>query len=250
VTSPGDWALLGGAGVLAGAVGSAGGITSLISYPALLAVGVRPLPANVTNAVALVGSFTGSALGSRPELAGQLPWLRRWAALIALGSGTGVALLLLTPDRVFTRVVPYLLVAAVVALVLQPRLSRRRSGPAAGTPLVLGTGIFAMAVYSGYFGAGSGVMVLALLLVLHDDRVPLANALKNMLLGFADLVAALAFAFFGPVHWTAALPLFVGLVAGSTLGPSLTRRVPGTAVRLFAGAAGLGLAVWFWVTPH
>ena len=194
-----------------------------------------------------MGSFTGSAVGSRPELAGQLPWLRRWAALIALGSGTGVALLLLTPDRVFTRIVPFLLVAAVVALLLQPRISRWR---ATSNRFVLGGGILAMAVYSGYFGAGSGVMVLALLLLTHDQRVPMANALKNMLLGFADLVAAIAFALFGPVHWAASLPLFLGMVAGSMVGPALTRRVPGAAVRLFAGAAGLGLAVWFWVSPH
>jgi uncharacterized protein len=247
VPSPADWGLLVGAGALAGTVGSAGGITSLVSYPALLAVGIRPLPANVTNAVALVGSFTGSAVGSRPELAGQLPWLRRWVLLLALGSGAGVALLLNTPDRVFTRVVPYLLVAAVVALLAQPYVSRWRVAPGPNNRVALGAGILAMALYSGYFGAGSGVMVLALLLLTHDQRVPLANALKNMLLGFADLVAAIAFALFGPVHWGATLPLFLGLVAGSMVGPGLTRRVPGIAVRLFAAAAGLGLAIWLWV---
>jgi uncharacterized protein len=250
VTSPANWVLLLGAGALAGLVGSAGGITSLVSYPALLAVGIRPLAANVTNVVALVGSFAGSALGSRPELAGQLGWLRRWAPIVTLGTAGGVALLLLTPGGVFTRIVPFLLVAAVVALVLQPHLARWQNSPSAASPVVLAVGILAMSVYSGYFGAGSGVMVLALLLLTHEERVPLANALKNMLLGFSNLVGAIAFALFGPVHWSAALPLFLGLVAGSRLGPAVARRVPGAAVRWFAAAAGLGLAAWFWVAPH
>ena len=81
MTSAADDVVLLAAGFLGGAVGSAGGITSLISYPALLAIGIPPLPANVTQAVAFVASLPGSALGSRPELRGQGPWLRRWAGI-------------------------------------------------------------------------------------------------------------------------------------------------------------------------
>src|ERR1022692_3666013 len=103
-----DAALLLSAGVLAGMVGSAGGTASLISYPALLAVGIAPLAANVTNAVAFVASWPGSALGSRPELRGQARCLRRWAPLAAAGGAAGAALLLLTPAGVFDRVVPFL----------------------------------------------------------------------------------------------------------------------------------------------
>jgi uncharacterized membrane protein YfcA len=249
VTSPSDAALLVGAGGLAGMVGSAGGITSLISYPALLAVGIRPLPANVTNAVALVGSFSGSALGSRPELTGQWRWLRRWAVLIAVGSGAGVALLLLTPDKVFARIVPYLLVLAAIALLLQPRISSWRERRPGSNRVLLPAGLLAVSVYSGYFGAGSGVMVLALLLVAVDAHLPTANALKNMLLGFADVVAAIAFAIFGPVHWWEALSLGVGLLAGSAIGPAVTRRLPATLLRVLVAMAGIGLAVWLWVNP-
>jgi uncharacterized protein len=249
VVSAGDIALLAGAGVVAGAFGSAGAITSLISYPALLAVGIPPLPANVTNAVALVGSFSGSALGSKPELEGQWPWLRRWAPLIGAGSAAGVALLLATPDRLFGRIVPYLLVVAAAALLFQPRIATWRARRGAGRGgVLLPIGIVAMAIYSGYFGAGSGVMVLALLLATVEGDLPRANALKNMLLGFADLVAALAFIVFGPVHGVPAAVLGAGLLLGSSLGPSFTRRVPGTVVRVLAAGAGIGLAVWFWVT--
>lgn len=122
-TSIADAVLLLGAGTLAGAVGSAGGITSLVSYPALLAVGIRPLPANVTQAVAFVANWPGSALSSRPELQGTGAWLRRWAPLIAAGGAGGVALLLCVPAGVFSRVVPFLLAFASFALLLQPRIS-------------------------------------------------------------------------------------------------------------------------------
>ena len=129
-----DAALLLGAGVLAGAVGSAGGITSLISFPALLAVGLAPLPANVTQAVAVLASWPGSALGSRPELRGRASFVRRWALLIAVGGAAGVALLLCAPAQVFEYVVPYLLVLASCAMLFQPRVTawHKRSFPNGG----------------------------------------------------------------------------------------------------------------------
>ena len=232
-------------------MGSAGGITSLISYPALLAVGIAPLPANVTNAVALVASFPGSALGSRLELKGQGRWIRRWALTAMLGGVAGVALLLLTPDRVFNRIVPYLLASAALVLLAQPRISRwheRRLHQ--GNRYLLPVGLFAVCVYSGYFGAGSGVMVLALLLLTVNQEFPRANALKNMILGVADVVAAAGFLLFGPVHVEAALFLGTGLLVGSFFGPSVARRVPGNVMRVLAALLGLGLAVWLWVVPR
>ena len=250
MTSPADDVLLLAAGVLAGAVGSAGGITSLISYPALLAIGIRPLPANVTQSVAFVTCLPGSALGSRPELRGQGPWLRRWAALTAAGGAAGVALLLCTPGHVFGRIVPFLLALASLVLLLQPWISRwqeRHIG--ARNRLVLPCGLFAVSVYGGYFGAGSGVMVLALLLVTVDQGLARANALKNVILGVADVVAAIGFAIFGPVRWAAAVPLGLGLFVGSRFGPSVTRRVPGALIRVAAAMAGLGLAVELWLFP-
>jgi uncharacterized membrane protein YfcA len=103
-------------------------------------------------------------------------------------------------------------------------------------------------VYSGYFGAGSGVMVIALLLLTVDQDFANANALKNMILGVADFVAALGFAIFGPVHFAAALVLLGGLVIGSYFGPSLTRRAPASVMRSVAATLGVGLAVWLWVS--
>jgi len=178
------------------------------------------------------------------------PWLRRWALLTAIGAAGGTALLLSTPAGVFGRVVPFLLVFASVSLLLQPVVTAwQEKHLSRGNRFLLPCGLFAAAVYSGYFGAGAGIMVLGLLLVTVDQHLARANALKNMILGVADVVAAIGFALFGPVHWTAAVPLAVGLLAGSTVGPSVTRRIPGNVLRVVIAMAGLGLAVRLWVAP-
>jgi uncharacterized protein len=250
VTSLPEDALLLAGGVLAGTAGSAGGITSLISYPALLAVGIPPLAANVTQAVAFVACLPGSALGSRPELRGQGPFLRRWAVFMAVGSTAGVALLLTTPGHLFGRIVPFLLAFGAIALLLQPRIAAWQDrGPNRRSPLIFIGGLAVVSVYNGYFGAGSGVMVLALLLLTVDRDLARANALKNVLIGLADVVAAVGFILFGPVHWDAAVPLAAGLLVGSRIGPSVTRRVPANLLRVSVALVGLGLAIRLWIVP-
>src|SRR4051794_40558905 len=104
-----DTAALVAAGVAAGLVGTAGGITSSVSYPALLATGLPALPANIANNIALVACWPGSALASQPELRGRGTWLWRWSLVALAGGGTGAALLLLTPDGAFARIAPFLI---------------------------------------------------------------------------------------------------------------------------------------------
>jgi uncharacterized membrane protein YfcA len=231
-------------------VGTAGGITSLISYPALLLVGIPPLPANVTNIVAVVSCWPGSALASRPELRGKGSWVRRWGVVTSAGGGVGAGLLLSTSSAVFGRVVPFLLALASLALLVQPRLSAwQDTHLLRAHRFLLPCGLFSMAVYNGYFGAGSGVMILALLMLTVDQHIARANALKNMLVGAATVVSGVAFALFGPVRWAAAAPLALGLLIGSTVGPSVARRVPGDLLRWLVALTGLGLAVRLWVSP-
>jgi uncharacterized protein len=240
--------LLLGAGALAGIVGSAGGTASLISYPALLAAGIPPLPANVTNAVAFVAVWPGSALGSRPELAGQGPWLRRWALLIVAGSAAGAGLLLATPAGVFGRVVPFLLAFAALALLLQPKVSawltRRPAG--GGRRLLLPGGLIAASAYDGYWGAGAGVLTLALLMITSGQPFTRSNALKNMILGLADLACCVVFILCWRIDWAAVVPMAAGLAAGGAIGPAITRRIPGRLLRVVAALAGLGLAIRLW----
>jgi uncharacterized protein len=237
------------AGVLAGIVGTAGGITTLVSYPALLAVGVPALAANVANSVALVACWPGSALASRPELEGRARWVGRWAWVTAAGGAAGAALLLSTPSQAFGRIVPFLVAAGSLALLAQPWISARFQGRGAGGPVLL-AGLVAVSVYNGYFGAGAGVLTLGLVLITVDPRMAPANALKNMLIGAASVMSALAFIVLSPVDWRAVIPLSAGMLAGSMIGPRLARRLPAGALRWLAALLGLGLAVGLWVTPN
>ena len=242
-------ALIAAAGLVAGVVGTAGGITSLVSYPALLAAGVPALPANVANIVALVACWPGSALASRPELAGKGAWLRRWAWLAAAGGALGSALLLATPADAFDQVVPFLVAAGSLALLFQPRLTALSGHRARQHTGVLVAGVLSVSAYSGYFGAGSGVMTLTLLLLTVDEYLPNANALKNMLIGAASIISALTFIIFGPVEWAAALPLSAGMFAGSLIGPRLARHIPARILRGVIALLGMGLAIKLWIGP-
>jgi uncharacterized protein len=238
------------AGAVAGLVGSAGGTTSLVSYPALLAVGLPALAANVANNVALIACWPGSALGSQPELRGRGQWLRRWAPVAAVGGAAGATLLLLTPPGVFARIVPFLVLAGAIALVFEPRITaRRRAANLRREPAILGGWLLAFSLYNGYFGAGSGAMVLTLLLGFVDRSLPIANALKNMLLGAAFAVSATMYVLFASVRWGAVLPLAVGLFLGSRVGPPLARRLPPAPLRWAIAALAVALAVQLWADP-
>jgi uncharacterized membrane protein YfcA len=239
------------AGAVAGLVGTAGGISSLVSYPALLLAGVAPLQANIANLVALVACWPGSALASRPELRGRGPWLRRWGAVAALGGAAGSVLLLVTSQGVFARVVPFLVAAGSLALLFQPWLAARPSWrPDAGWGrLLLPGGVVMLSCYNGYFGAGSGVLLLALLLLTVDPDLPTANALKNMALGAATITSAALFAVLTRVDWAVVAPLALGLFAGSLAGPLAARHLPPAVLRWLVALSGLALAVRLWLIP-
>jgi uncharacterized protein len=229
--------------VLAGISGTTGGITTLVSYPALLIVGLTPLAATLTNTVAIVTALPGALLGSRPELAGTADWLRRWAIVAVLGGAAGGALLLATPSNTFKRIVPLLVLAGVVALILEPRIKRSGEGSAARHRLQLGGWLLVVSFYGGYFGAGSGVMALTVILILVDRRLVYANALKNVLTYASVIPAAILFACTGRVHWAAAWPLALGVLIGARLGPSLARKLPTRALRAAIVVLGLVLTV-------
>jgi uncharacterized membrane protein YfcA len=232
-------------GVLAGVVSVVVSLASLISYPALLAVGLPPLAANVTNTTALVFVGPGSSAGSRPELRGQGRRLVRLCLLGALGGGAGAALLLLTPASAFEAVVPWLVGGASVVLLAGPRLSRSSRAAPGGrehSP-VLNAGVAGVSVYTGYFGAAGGVLVLAVLTALLDEPLARTIALKNVVSSVANAVAAVAFALFGPVDWSAVVPLAAGFLLGGWIGPSVVRRLPADGLRVFIGLCGLGVAV-------
>ncbi|HUZ19337.1 MAG TPA: sulfite exporter TauE/SafE family protein [Acidimicrobiales bacterium] len=235
------WLVLAGFG--GGLSGSVAGLASLVSYPALLAVGLPPVAANVSNTVALVFSTTGSVWGSRPELTGQRARARRLAASAVGGGIVGAVLLLATPSRSFALVVPWLIGLASLGVLI--RRNPTRPVPASSHPpgWALSAGVFLIAVYGGYFGAAAGVLMLSVLLLSTGETLARSNAMKNVLLGGANAVAAVAFIAFGPVRWTVVLPLAAGFLVGGRLGPAVVRRAPSRPLRALIACAGLGLAV-------
>ena len=229
------------AGFVAGMVGSVAGLASMVSYPALLAVGLPPVAANVTNTVGLTASGIGSTIGARPELAGQRARIRRLGVTAVTGGLAGAGLLLVTPADAFEGAVPFLIAFASLAVLARPHA---HLGPRHGQrdEVALTVGIFLAAVYGGYFGAAAGVMMLAILTMTTSETLARSIAVKNVLLFAANAVAAVAFVIAAPVEWAAALPLAAGFFVGGRLAPALVRRVPARPLRLFIALSGLVVA--------
>ena len=241
------------------AAGTAGGIfstvvaiASLVTYPVLLALGVPPLAANMTNTVALVFTGAGSVAASRPELAGQGRRVLRLGIFTALGGAAGAAVLLLTPASTFTVVVPVLIGGASLVLLVQPRISLLTPPAVMDTRrrLVLGAALFAVAMYIGYFGAAAGVLLLVVLTAAISEPLVRVNAIKNAVNGMANGAAAACFAVFGDVRWNLVLPLAAGFLIGGWVGPKIARRVPAGMLRVLVSLCGLGLAAKLGISAY
>ena len=251
--TPAQLIMIGFAAVSGGLVNALAGGGTLITFPMLTAIGIPPVDANITNTVALCPGYVGGTLGQRADLAGQ--GKRLWLLLPTgvLGGVVGGLLLTLTGEAAFRKLIPYLILTAVALLAFQDRLRNwimGRMGEEGHRHLneawsvVL---IFPAAVYGGYFGAGLGVMTLAVLgLVLEDSLIRL-NALKQALSFCINIAAAVFFLFSGKVVWSAALVMAVGALAGGVLGGRLAGRInPGT-LRMIVISIGLAVAVVYFV---
>ena len=239
-----------GVGVLAGTVSTVASLASVVSYAALLLLGLPPLSANVTNTVSLLFTGVGATAGSRPELAGQWGRVGRLGLITALGGATGAALLLATPARTFEDVAPVLIGGASLVLILQSLREPRPGSASREDSKLLLAALFCVAIYVGYFGAAAGVMLLAVLTPILSQSMAKTNAVKNVLSGLANGVAAVGFALFGPVHWAFVAPLAAGFLMGGWIGPFLVRRLPGRALRIFIACCGIALAVKLALTAY
>jgi uncharacterized membrane protein YfcA len=229
------------AGVAAGTINTIVGSGTLITFPTLLAFGYRPLDANVSNAVGLAPGSLSGAYGYRRELVGQRSRGLRLGLAAGAGGLTGGGLLLAFPGA-FAAVVPVLIGVALVLVATGPWLSRalaahRRADSDRSWPLPLF--FFATGVYGGYFGAGIGVIMMALLTIFVPEGIQRLNALKNVLAAVINGVAGILFIFLAPVHADVALVLAVGAIVGGQLGSRIGRRLPAPVLRLVIICVGL-----------
>lgn len=220
------------------------GVGSVFSYPVLIAIGLAPTSANVTNTVALaIGGATG-AYRSRPDIVGYRRLTIHLCIASVLGTLVGSALLLASPPKVFEAVVPFLVAAASLSI-LVPRPTRSGGDDQNNaTPPAAIASLSLVSIYNGYFAAGSSVLMIAALLATTSLTLGSVNGVRNVLVLVSDLAAAVSFAVFGPVAWTAVPPLVVGLLIGSWFGPPIARRLPVAKLRALIALAGLGLAVY------
>jgi uncharacterized membrane protein YfcA len=234
--------VLGAAGLIGGAVNSVAGGGSLISFPALLAVGYPSLTANVTNTVALFPGYVGATVAYRSELEGQRARLLALGVTSVAGGVAGSVLLLTTPASAFKTAVPFLILLACALFALQPlaarTLARHRDGSKEHRSVGLQLAVFAAAIYGAYFGAGLGIILLAVLGLVIADTLQRLNGLKQVLSVLINAVAVVAYGIFGHVAWSAVAIMAVASLAGGRLGGSFARKLHPLVLRVVVLAFG------------
>jgi uncharacterized membrane protein YfcA len=228
-------ALLAAAGLAAGTMNAVAGGGSLITFPALLAVGLPPVPANVSNSIAVFPGYVASVVGSRKDLAHQERRTARLLPTAVVGAVAGCVLLLATPARAFELVVPFLVLGATAVLAFQDQLRAVVGHPAHLNPtrqqVALHTMVALGAVYGGYFGAALGVMLVAGLALVLDETLARVSAVKNVLSAVVGLTTVVVFAAFGPVNWAAVAVLAPATMVGGYGGAKLVRRLPNAVLK-------------------
>jgi uncharacterized protein len=245
-----ELALLGFVGLLGGAINSIAGGGSLVVFPAMLATGMTPLQANVTNSISQWPGYLGGVLGFRPDLEPQMHRVRQVVLAAIIGSTVGCILLLSLPSSAFDAVVPVLVLGAAVLLYFQPRLKKfaearqsARSGPQWELPVAVGLG----AVYGGYFGGALGVIMLGVLAAVSPDTLRRNNALKSSISLVTATVTVVAFALFAPVEWWAVAVTAPMALVGGVLGAKIARRIREDVLRWVVILLSLSVSIWLFI---
>ena len=247
-----DYAVMGCAAVAAGAINALAGGGTLITFPTLLALGVPPITANVTNTVALCPGFMGGILAQFKDLTGQRRRFWNFLGASAAGGIVGSTLLLCTGERAFMALVPYLILAASCLLAVQGFiriwLTRRsaKADPERGSEAWAVVLVGLAAIYGGYFGVAMSVVVLSLLGLMINDTLTRLNAIKQTVAFGANGAAAVLFIFSGKVAWIIALVMAVGALVGGTLGGRLAGRIKPDTLRWTVVSIGIVLAIIYF----
>jgi uncharacterized membrane protein YfcA len=230
------------AGAAAGAANSVAGGGALITFPTMVALGLSPLSANVTNTVGIVPASIGGALGYADLLREQGARFVRLLAPLLLGAVAGSVALLLTSNAAFEAIVPVLIAGSCLLLFLQPRLVPHISHAGNERSPFLLVGIAFCGAYQAYFGSAVSILVFALLALFVADTLQHLNAIKIVLAGCSNLLAAVVFAFLAPVDWRYALTIMISSFAGGRVGAHYARRIPSDPLRISIAAIGLAVA--------
>jgi uncharacterized membrane protein YfcA len=235
------------AAVAAGAINAVVGSGSLITFPTLLAFGIPPVVANISNNIGIVPGNISGVYGYRRELAGQRRRLIRLGIASFAGGLAGAAALLALPARIFGLVVPVLIIGACVLVVVQPKLSAwvaaRSPDRAEHGGILLLAGVFGAGVYGGYFGAAQGVLLIGLMGVFLTEGMQRINAAKNVLAAIVNATAAIIFAIAAHPDWLVAGLIAAGSSAGGLIGARAGRRLPPAALRILIVVIGVISAV-------
>jgi uncharacterized membrane protein YfcA len=241
--SVGEIVAIAAAGLAAGAINTLVGSGTLITFPVLLAFGYAPVTANVSNTIGLVLGNVSGAVGYRRELVGQRGRALRLGAMSLAGGVTGAVLLLVLSAAAFTAIVPAFIALALVLTVLQPRLARmlarREIDLERRGALLLPGAVYLTGVYGGYFGAAQGILLLGILGAALAQDLQRTNALKNVLVGLVNGVAAVYFAFAAHVEWGPAAIIACTSIIGAQLGARYGRRLPPNALRAVIVVVGV-----------
>jgi len=230
------------AGAAAGASNSIAGAGSLITFPTMVALGLPPLSANVTNTVGIVPGYVGGVLGYSDLLRQQGERFARLLVPMLIGAAAGTAALLLTSDAAFEAIVPVLIAASCLLLLFQPGLTKRLSHAGNEHSPYLTAGIFFCGAYGAYFGSAVSILLFAILALFVADTLQHLNAMKIVLVGCSNLLAAVVYAFLAPVEWRYALTLMVSSLAGGRVGAHYARRIPADPLRISIAVFGLVVA--------
>jgi uncharacterized protein len=230
------------AGAAAGASNAIAGAGSLITFPTMVALGLPPLSANVTNTVGIVPGAIGGSLGYADLLREQRERFTRLLVPMLIGAVAGTVALLLTSNAAFEAIVPILIAASCLLLLFQPRLTPRLSHAGNEHSPFLTAGILFCGAYGAYFGSAVSILLFAILALFVADSLQHLNGLKIILVGCANLLAACAYAFLAPVKWSYVAVLMVSSLVGGRIGAHYARRIPSDPLRIVIAIAGLGVA--------
>lgn len=248
--TPGAALLLAAAGFAAGSINAVAGGGSLVSFPALVASGLTPLAANVTNSVAIWPGYLGSVTAYRAEVRSQRSRVLALGTTAVAGGIAGSVILLTAPVAVFDAIVPILILLGCALLALQPKVAARVAETAAGGrshTLDLHVATFLAAIYGAYFGGGLGVILLAVLGIFLTDHIQRTNGLKSVLSLVINTVALIAFALFAPVDWGSVAVVAPASLLGGYLGAGVARRLGATALRWTVVTFGVIVAIWLTI---